>query len=154
MKIHVTQISQHHFRFEIRGMHGELDVPNQPEQKPAGPTPKELLLAALCGCTGTDVVDLLAKFQVKYDELTLEARATVTERHPKVFDEIRLVYQLQGSQIDTEKVGEAVRRSLRQYSGTAAMLSRTAPIYYLVHINDEITARGKADFAPVEKSVP
>ena len=145
MRARVERIEQHHFRFSIRGMTGDIDVP--PEGKPFGPTPKELVLAALCGCTGTDVVDLLKKFGVEYSKLELEAHADLTDHHPQVFKGIDLSYFVSGSTDKAESIVEAVKRSTHQYSGTAAMLSKACPIEYKVFLNEILIGTGTVDFS-------
>lgn len=145
MRAHVQRVDGHHFQFSIRGMKGDIDVPAN-EAASVGPSPKELLLAALCGCTGTDVIDLMAKFQVTYDSFELEARAPLTDKHPKVFSRIDLSYYVKGNGIDATKVVEAAKRSTHQYSGTAAMLSKACPIFYTVHVNDEQVAEDQVSF--------
>lgn len=146
MRAQVNRIDGHHFQFEIRGMTGDIDVA-APETAPQGPTPKELLLAALCACTGTDVVDLMAKFQVSYDSFSLDAKAPLTDKHPKIFSRIDLSYHVTGNKVDADKVVEAAKRSTHQYSGTAAMLSKACPIYYSVYVNDQLVSQDQAQFA-------
>lgn len=136
--------TDHHFQYEIRSMKGDIDVTNV---DPRGPNPKELLLAALCGCTGTDMVDLMKKFGVIYESFSLSAGASLTDRHPKHFASIELSYFVRGVGIDITDVVEAANRSMHQYSGTAAMLSKACPITYKVHINDVVVASGEAAFA-------
>ncbi|UYL07797.1 OsmC family protein [Bdellovibrio sp. SKB1291214] len=146
MRAKVHRIDGHHFKFEVRGMQGDIDVA-APEVKAQGPSPKELILAALCGCTGTDIIDLMAKFKVTYESLELEARAGLTDKHPKIFNRIDLTYSVKGSEIDATQVVEAVKRSTHQYSGTAAMLSKAVPIFYTVQVNGETVATDQAQFA-------
>jgi putative redox protein len=145
MRAKVTRIADHHFLFHIRGMEGHIDVPADPKNV-QGPSPKELALAALCGCTGTDVIDLMAKFQVSYDSFELEARADLTDHHPKIFKQIDLSYKVSGAKGDLAMVAEAAKRSTHQYSGMAAMLSKACPIMYTVIVNGETTAQGQAIF--------
>ncbi len=145
MRARVKKIDGHHFQFEVRGMHGDIDV-TAPDATPQGPTPKELLLSALCACTGTDVIDLLAKFQVTYDSFELEAKAPLTDKHPKVFSRIDLTYFVNGNSIDKAQVIEAAKRSTHQYSGTAAMLSKACPIFYTVQVNGEVVAQDQVQF--------
>ncbi len=147
MRAKAERLEHHHFRFTIRGMTGDIDVAMD-GAKPAGPTPKELLLAALCSCTGTDVVDLLKKFEVTYDSLELEARANITEKHPKVFESIDLTYTLTSTTEKTDMIIEAVKRSTHQYSSTAAILSKTCPIRYKIILNTEVINEDVADFTP------
>jgi len=146
MRARVKRVDGHHFRFEVRGMFGDIDVA-APEETPQGPTPKELLLAALCSCTGTDVIDLLAKFNVTYESFELEAKAPLTETHPKVFSRIDLSYIVAGPGVDATKVIESAKRSTHQYSGTAAMLSKACPIFYTVTVNGEKVAENQVQFA-------
>lgn len=145
MRARVKRIDGHHFQFEVRGMQGDIDV-TPPEVAPQGPSPKELLLSALCACTGTDVIDLLGKFQVTYESLELEAKAPLTDKHPKVFSRIDLSYFVKGPSLDASKVIEAAKRSTHQYSGTAAMLSKACPIFYSVYVNDEKVAEDQVHF--------
>lgn len=145
MRAKVERIEQHHFRFSIRGMTGEIDVAT--EGKSLGPSPKELILAALCGCTGTDVVDLMKKFGVQYEKFELEARAEITDQHPKIFKGIDLRYYISGPTDKNDQIVEAVKRSTHQYSGTAAMLSKTCLIEYKIFANQELIGNGTADFA-------
>lgn len=147
MRAKVERIDGHHFRFSVRGMTGDLDVAI--EGTPQGPTPKELILAALCGCTGTDVVDLLKKFGVEYQKLELEARADLTTTHPKIFKAIDLKYSVTGPTDKNDSILEAVKRSTHQYSGTAAMLSKAVPIHYKIFVNEQEIGTGQAEFTEV-----
>ena len=146
MRAKVTRIAEHHFLFHVRGMEGHIDVPTDPKSA-QGPSPKELALAALCGCTGTDVIDLMAKFKISYETLELEARADLTDHHPKIFKQIDLLYKVTGASGDLDLVAEAVKRSTHQYSGMAAMLSKACPIHYTVLVNGEEKVQGQASFA-------
>jgi putative redox protein len=135
--------TDHHFQYEIRSMKGDIDVTTV---DPHGPNPKELVLAALCGCTGTDMVDLMKKFGVVYESFSLSAGASLTDHHPKRFVSIDLAYYIRGVGIEIVEIVEAAKRSMHQYSGTAAMLSRACPIKYKVHLNDVVVGEGEASF--------
>lgn len=144
MRAKVERLEGHHFRFTIRGMKGDFDVtPSNPQ----GPSPKEMLLAALCACTGTDVVDLLKKFNVQYEKLELEALADLTEAHPIVFKSIDLKYVVSGSKGQNESIIEAVKRSTHQYSGTAAILSKTCPIEYQIYVDQDLIKTDQVSFS-------
>jgi putative redox protein len=145
VRANVERIEEHHFRFTVRGMTGDIDVTS--EGNPHGPSPKELILAALCGCTGTDVVDLLKKFGVEYQKFELQARADLTDKHPKVFKGITLQYSFSGPVEKNELIIDAIKRSTHQYSGTAAMLSKACPIDYKIFVNGELIGNGTIDFS-------
>lgn len=110
-------------------------------------TPKELVVAGLCGCTGMDIVALLKKYKQPLESLEIEADSTPREGgHPAVFQEIRLVFNFRGA-LERDKVLEAVRLSQTKYCGVSAMLSKALPIQYAVRLNEELIGSGKADFS-------
>ena len=98
----------------------------------SGPSPKQLVLAGLAGCTGMDVASLLKKMRVEYDSFEIYTEADLTEEHPKVFSEIRLVYRFTGENIDKAKVEKAVNLSKDRYCGVSAMLKKNSPILYSI----------------------
>ena len=97
-----------------------------------GPSPKQLVLAGLAGCTGMDVASLLKKMRVEYDSFEIYTEADLTEEHPIVFSEIRLVYRFKGENINQEKVEKAVALSKERYCGVSAMLQKNSPIFYSI----------------------
>lgn len=149
MRVRVEKISEHHFQYRVRKFVGDVDTPfvGETPKELKGPNPKELLLSALCACTATDVVDLMKKFGVTYKSFSVEARADLTEQHPRVFSEIELIYHVDGADANAQMIAEAVKRSTHQYSGIAAMLSKNSAINYTVQVNNEILDSGSADFA-------
>ena len=109
-------------------------------------TPKQLLVAGVCGCTGMDVVALLKKFRQPLDSFQIEAEAISAERgYPEVFKEIRLTFKLAGA-IDPPKALEAVRLSQTKYCGVSAMVCKAVPITYQVQLNGEAIGTGEAHF--------
>lgn len=109
-------------------------------------TPKQLLVAAICGCTGMDVVALLKKYHQPLLKFEIEAEASVTEgAHPIVFKEVQLVFKLEGA-LEKAKVLEAVTLSQTKYCSVSAMLSKAFPIHYTVELNSENIGEGSANF--------
>ena len=113
-------------------------------------TPKQMLVAAICGCTGMDVVALLKKYHQplsKFEiEAEAEAEASVTEgAHPIVFKEAQLVFKIDGA-LEKQKVLEAITLSQTKYCSVSAMLSKSFPIHYAVQLNSENIGVGAAQF--------
>jgi putative redox protein len=121
-----------------------MDAP-APLGNGAAPTPKELLLAALTGCTAMDVVSLLKKNRQHVERFTVGAEARVSATHPKVFTEISLAYRITGA-VSRDLAVEAVRLSESRYCAVGAMLSRVVPIRYSVELNGLAVASGQASF--------
>ncbi|OFZ31355.1 MAG: hypothetical protein A2622_01850 [Bdellovibrionales bacterium RIFCSPHIGHO2_01_FULL_40_29] len=112
----------------------------------SAPTPKQLVLSAVCGCTGMDVVSLLKKFKQPMETFQIEAEASVTEGgHPVVFKEVNLVFKFTGA-MESSKVMEAVTLSQTKYCSISAMLSKAVPILYKVELNNENIGAGQALF--------
>ena len=98
----------------------------------SGPGPKKLLLSALAGCTGMDVVSLLNKMRVPFTGFEMDIDADLTADHPIVYSEIRLVYGFFGKDLDRQKVQKAVDYSQEKYCGVSAMLKKNSPIIYTI----------------------
>ena len=98
--------------------------------KEKGVGPKSLLLSALAGCSGIDVVDILEKMRVEFSKLEMEAEAEQTEEHPKVFKEVWITYTIRTAAENEEKVKKAIELSLEKYCGVAAMLKKNSPVNY------------------------
>lgn len=62
-----------------------------------GPRPKPLMLVALAGCTGIDVVSILKKMRVNFDEFKIIVEGELTEEHPRHFTRMHVVYELRES---------------------------------------------------------
>jgi len=95
-----------------------------------GPKPKPLVLNALTGCTGMDVVSLLKKMRVEFKDLEINIDAEMTEEHPKYYNKIHLTYVIKANEADRAKVEKAVNYSQERYCGVSLMLSKAAELTY------------------------
>jgi putative redox protein len=118
-----------------------IDGEHTPETD-TGPGPKSLLLTALTGCTGMDVVSILNKMRIQYDSLEVEAIAPLTEEHPKVYTKIHMIYKVSGSALNAERVNHAVELSMDKYCGVTAMLRAHCPITHEVVLIDSQLWKG------------
>ncbi|MBK6829148.1 MAG: OsmC family protein [Chitinophagaceae bacterium] len=96
--------------------------------------PKALLLSAVAGCSGIDVVDILEKMRVEFTGLEIDVAAEQTQEHPKVYKDIYITYKLHTSPENEEKVRKAIDLSLEKYCGVSAMLKKNSPIHYTLEI--------------------
>jgi putative redox protein len=99
-----------------------------------GATPKQLLLMAICGCTGMDVVSLLKKYKQEASSFSIDAEANATTSHPAVFTDINLVFNING-EVEATRAAEAARLSMTKYCSVSAMVSAAVPIHYRVVVN-------------------
>ncbi len=113
-----------------------LDAPGDSGGADAGPRPKALLLSGLIGCTGMDVVSILAKMRVEGFTFRLEASAPLTDGYPSVFERISLRYVFGGRGLPVEKIRRAVELSQEKYCGVSAMLRAAAPLDWRIDFED------------------
>ncbi|MCK7516792.1 MAG: OsmC family protein [Ignavibacteriales bacterium] len=76
-----------------------MDGPESFGGSDAGTRPKELLLIALGGCTGSDVITILQKKKVQISNFEMNITADVAEEHPQVFTKINVEYVFHGKDI-------------------------------------------------------
>jgi putative redox protein len=99
--------------------------------KKTGNSPMELVLIALCGCTGYDVASILGKKREPFTSLEVRAEAERAATPPTVYTEIRLVYRV-GGKASHKSVEDAVRLSEEKYCSVAAMLHKSVKIGYAI----------------------
>jgi len=123
-----------HFMGELEGFEIPIDAAPSVGGQNKGPRPKGLLLTSLAACTAMDVISILRKMRIEPESFSVEARAEVTDDHPKVFEKIHITYVLKGAGITREKVEKAVQLSQDKYCGVSAMLKKAAPVEYEIVI--------------------
>jgi len=132
----VTWQSNMAFEATINGHQIIMDTAEDGGGNNQGPRPKILLLAGLGGCTGMDVVSILAKMKVVPEKFWMEISAEVSDEHPKVFNQIKLVYYFKGANLSFEQLEKAVNLSKEKYCAVSAILSKTAEMQIEIKIVD------------------
>lgn len=107
-----------------------------------GPTPKELVLVGLGGCTAMDVAALLKKNKQQPSSFDVSVEAqTSSGGHPIVFTEALITYTIQGP-VESAILLESVQKSQNIFCGVSAMLGKAFPIRYRVELNGQIIGEG------------
>ena len=118
-KITIQHRENMSFNAKVNGHDIILDSAREFGGNNAGPRPKSLMLVALAGCTGMDVVSILNKMRIKFDDLKIEVEGNITEDHPKHFDHMHIKYIFRGKDIPVEKVNSAISLSQEKYCGVS-----------------------------------
>ena len=113
-------------RFVGQATSGHALVLDAAKEKTA-PSPMELVLIGLCGCTATDVVNILRKKREPFTSLEVRAQAERAPEPPTVYTSIQLTYRV-GGQVSKKAMEDAVRLSKEKYCSVSAMLQKTANI--------------------------
>lgn len=99
-----------------------------------GPRPMEMVLIALGGCTGMDVVSILRKMQVPFTRFEMEIQGERAPEHPKHFTKITVLYKVWGD-VPEEKLKRAIDLSLEKYCSVSNSLKPKAEVSYEYRIN-------------------
>lgn len=104
----------------------------------SAPSPMELLLIALGGCTGADVVGILEKKRQRVTGYDIEVRAERRAEHPRVYTRIEVIHRVRGHAIDPKAVAHAIELSETKYCSVSAMLGASAQLSMRYEVeNDE-----------------
>ena len=124
------------FETELYGHKLTVDADQSNGGNDLGPRPKALMLVALAGCTGMDVVSILAKMRVELADLNVKVEGEMTEEHPKHFTSLHIVYEFWGKDLPLEKLEKAVSMSDERYCGVSATLKKGIPVNYSIVVHE------------------
>jgi putative redox protein len=102
------------------------------------PSPMELLLIALGGCTGADVVSILEKKRQRMTGYEIEVRGQRRSTHPRIYTDIEVIHRVRGRSLDPKAVAHAVELSETKYCSVAGMLTAAARITSRIEVIEEI----------------
>lgn len=129
-----------------KGMQFETDSPTgystlidtSPESGGAndGMGPKALMLSALAGCTGLDIVFVLNKMRVEIPHFKMVVQGELTETHPKTYHAVTLDYHFYGKNLKEDKIQKAVDLSSEQYCGVMEMFRQFSTLHVGVHFHE------------------
>jgi putative redox protein len=94
----------------------------------SAPTPMELLLIAVGGCTAVDVVDILRKKRQEVSDYKIEVSGERRDEHPRAFTKINVHHIVYGRNVSAQAVERAIQLSDEKYCSVAATVRPTATI--------------------------
>jgi putative redox protein len=107
-----------------------------PEGRTPGPSPMELVLIGMGGCTAFDVVHILEKGREKIEDLAVELQVERAQQDPKVFTRVHIHFVVKGHALAAEKVERAIKLSADKYCSASAMIAKTATITHDFEVLD------------------
>jgi putative redox protein len=123
------------FQADLFGHKITVDTDKSNGGQDLGPRPKALVLVALAGCTGMDVVSILNKMRVELIDLNIKVEGEVTEEHPKHFSSMHITYEFWGQDLPLEKLEKAVSMSDEKYCGVSATLKKGIPVTHSIIVH-------------------
>lgn len=124
------------FDMEIGNHTLVIDAGKEAGGEDKGVRPKPLMLAALAGCTGMDVVSILQKMKVQLESFNLKVEGYATEAHPKHYYRMDVIYQFKGKELNYSKLEKAVNLSKEKYCGVSAAYQKCMELNYRIEIVD------------------
>jgi len=108
------------FECELDGHHLVIDASREGGGDDLGPRPKKLMLTALAGCTGIDVISLLKKMKIEPESFHVIVEGDLTEEHPIRYHQMKVIYQFKGKDLPLDKLEKVVKLSEDKYCGVSA----------------------------------
>lgn len=116
-----------------------IDITVEQGGKGEGLRPMQTVLAALCGCSGVDVVSILKKQRQSYTSFKIFIDGEREEgKEPSLWKDVRVRFELTGD-VEPSKAFRAAELSVTKYCSVAETLRRAgAKITFSVLVNGEI----------------
>lgn len=127
-EVKIQYIDKMAFKANINGHEIILDAAEEVGGENRGPRPKPFMLTALAGCTGMDVVSILRKMRVEFDDFNVIVEGDLTDEHPKQFYKMNVIYEFKGKDLPMDKLKKAVSLSEERYCGVSASYRKAMEI--------------------------
>ncbi|WP_047985956.1 OsmC family protein [Ornithinibacillus californiensis] len=123
--------------FAPSGHELQMDAAEEVGGENSGARPTELLLSAVAGCTGIDIISILTKMRLTPTSFEMDIKGNRAEEHPKKFTKITIHYALEG-ELPKDKVERAIELSMDKYCSVSHSLSaEIAATYSINGVNGE-----------------
>jgi putative redox protein len=120
---------------------GHAQVIETDSMRGSAATPMELLLLALGGCTGVDVIAILKKKRQQVSDYRIEVSGDRREEHPRSYTRLEVKHIVRGRNLSAQAVASAIELSETKYCSVAATLRGSAEIVSTYKIVEDETAQ-------------
>jgi len=143
-QVKVKTVWQDGIAFEASNEAGQTIFIDSPiaEGGPKGPSPMQLVLMGLAGCTAMDVISILKKKRQEVTGFEVNAVADRAPEHPKYYTDIELEFVVRGRNIKPEAVERAIELSETRYCSATANLKPTSNIFSRYRIEEDGVEEG------------
>ena len=124
-RVSVTWVGEH--RFDAARQGGSPAI-RMDASGTTGPSPVDTLLSALAGCTGVDVVDIMAKRRTPLESMSVDVEGERSPGVPGRLTKIHLVYNIAGEGITREHAERAIELAVTKYCSVRDSLDPDMPI--------------------------
>lgn len=97
-----------------------------------GARPTELVLNAVAGCTGIDLISILHKMRLNPTAFQMDVKGERADDHPRRFTSINIHYALEG-ELPEDKVVRAIQLSKDKYCSVSHSLNAEITATYSIN---------------------
>jgi putative redox protein len=97
-----------------------------------GPTPMEMVLMGVAGCTAIDVIHIMTRRRAEVTGFHVNVTGERAEDHPKRYTRILIEYVIEGIGITSKDVERAIKLSTTKYCSAIASLSAQVETGYRI----------------------
>jgi putative redox protein len=124
----------------------------------SGPRPIEMLVVAIGGCTGMDVIGILEKKRQQVSRYALRVEAVQRDAHPHAVKLVTITHEVEGPAVDVEAVARAIDLSATKYcavsTGLAAGLAEIHHRYVVISPDGATPIEGEAVVTGPGQEIP
>ncbi len=135
---------QSDMKFEVDASSGitvPLDNTPGPQARDGG-SPQEMLLVALAGCIGMDVLGIVQKKRQAVTGCEVQVSGQRAREYPKVYTDIDVLFIFEGEDLDPAAIERAIELSTTRYCPVWATLKHTAELSSRYEIREETQQPG------------
>ncbi len=88
-----------------------------------GPTPMEMILMGVAGCTAMDVASIMEKKRAGLIDFTVNVTGNQASDHPRRYTDVHIEYVLKGENVKPNDVERAIELSATKYCSAIASMN-------------------------------
>lgn len=127
---------------DVSGNSMQIDIPVEQGGGGKGLRPMQTMLAALCGCSGVDMIGILKKQRQEIASFDIRVGGEREQgKEPSLWKQVEIRFELNGA-VDPAKAWRAADLSINKYCSVAETLRRAgAQIHFNVVVNGEAVTK-------------
>jgi putative redox protein len=102
-----------------------------------GPTPMSLVVLALAGCTGMDVISILRKMREDVTGYEVQVRGERAREHPRIYTHVTVEHIVRGRELKEANVARAVELSATRYCPVSAIIGASGTVTHTYRIIED-----------------
>ena len=102
----------------------------------SGPTPMQVVLMGVAGCTAMDVVSILKKKRANISDLQVNISGDQAEEHPNRYTDINIEFVVHGKGVKPQDMERSIELSLTKYCSAIASVNADIEHTYRI-VEDE-----------------